>query len=197
MPASTSTWPSTFFSAATLRVEAAVQALRIGALGSEPGRLQRRDDAAVGQHRAEQRHRLVDRADAQRRLAEPAAEQRGRRRRRLRHVDLEDRLGQIGAPGAEALEQLHAAERQRERARVAGDVLVGRARVEQRDARLRQRLRRVEGEREADRAGADHRQIQRRRGHREHVIRGLSAEVPAYYSPHPGSRVDRSVLPWR
>jgi hypothetical protein len=27
--------------------------------------------------------------------------------------------------------------------------------------------------------------------------REVQPKLPAYYSPHPGSRADRSVLPWR
>ena len=170
------------------RVEAAVQALR----GSRALRPRARPPAAA---------RRCRRRSAPRRAAAPPRRSRGcaapARRTSCRAAPSStaaacdtwtSRIGcaQLGAPGAEPLEQLHAAERQRERARVAGDVLVGRARVEQRDLRARQRARRVEREREADRTGADHREIQRRRAHRETRDQGRSAqEVPAYYSPHP------------
>ena len=52
------------------RAEAAEESLRRARLRLEPHRLQRRDDAPVAHHRAEHRHRLVDGADRQRRLAE-------------------------------------------------------------------------------------------------------------------------------
>src|SRR5881392_1312929 len=51
-------------------------------------------------------------------------------------MHFEDGLRRVGAPRIDALQQLHAAERQRDRARVAGHVLVGSARAACR-ARLR------------------------------------------------------------
>jgi len=136
--------------------EAAVQPFRFGRLRRHPDLLQRCDDAAVTQHRTKQRHGLVDGADAQAGLTEQAAPQRRHRRRLLRHVHLEDRLRLLGAPGAEPFEQLDAAQRQRQRARVARHVLVGRARIEQRDAGFGQRAGGLQRQRQADRAGTDH-----------------------------------------
>jgi hypothetical protein len=165
MPASTST---------TLRrgdvlqrrdagAEAAEQALRLALLRLQPDLLQRRDDPAVAQHRAEHRHGFVDGADRQLGLAEARRERGQQRRCMLGHVHFADRLRVLGTPRAEPLQQLHAAERERERARIGADILVDRTRVEERDLCLGQRARRMQGERQPDRSGADHGQLQRTR----------------------------------
>ena len=113
MPASTSTPPGNVLQRGHRRAEARVQPLRL----APPARrsqaaLQRRDDAAVAQHRAEHRHACSRARDAHLGLAEPVGEQRRRRGRLLRHMHLEDRLHPLGRPGAQPLQQLHAAERQ-------------------------------------------------------------------------------------
>jgi len=71
-------------------------------------------------------------------------------------MHLRDGLRHVGRPGAQPLQQLHAAQRQRQRARIAGQVLAGRAGVEQRDARLRQAPGGLQREGQARRPGADH-----------------------------------------
>ena len=139
------------------RAEAAVQTLRFARAGGQPRRLQRRHDVAVAQHRTEHRHGLVGGADAQFGLAE-----RGPARRLLRHMHLENRLRAGRIPGAEPLEQLHAAERERQRARVARDVELRRAGIEYRHRRLRQRARRVQRQAQAHRTGAYHGKAERR-----------------------------------
>ena len=103
--------------------EAIEEALGRARLRLEPRRLQRRDDGAVAHYRAEHRHRLVDGADRQRRLAEAPRQRAEQRRRVLRDVNLGDRLRAFGPPRAEPLQQLDAADRERERARIGADVL--------------------------------------------------------------------------
>ena len=122
MPASTSTPASaTFFSAATgvpkrLRRRAGSRAQRC-----QPGRLQRRDDVAVA--RAPRRAWAPPRRLARMRSSgSPSGPQLGG------CCDTcTSRIGcaRAASPGARAVQQLHAAERERERARVARDVVVG------------------------------------------------------------------------
>ena len=158
MPASTSTPRSTRLQRRHRRAEAAVQALRLGPFCLEPHLLQRRDDAAVAQHRAEQRHRFVDRADAHFGLAEA-------RRKKGSSAQPEggccdtwtSRIGcaSSGRHAPRRSSNLHAAQRQRERARVARNILGRVARIEQRDARVGQAACRMQRQAKPDRAGAD------------------------------------------
>jgi len=83
-------------------------------------------------------------------FADEGAQHAAERGRLLRDVHFDDRLGRLGPPRAEPLEQLHAAEREREGARVARHVLVDLPCIEQRHVRVGQRARRVQGQREAD-----------------------------------------------
>ena len=144
------------------RAEARAQPLRLGARHGQPFALQHGHQLAIGQHRAEHRHRFVGGPDAQLGFVGQAG-QRQAGRRLLRDVHFADRLRRLGRPAAQTLQQLHAAQRQRQRASVGGHVLVERARVEQRDPSLRQHLRRVQRQRQPDRSGSDHRDVERRR----------------------------------
>jgi hypothetical protein len=86
-----------------------------------PGLLQRVHQRPVAQHRTELRHAQIGRANAHGRLAHQSA-QRGRR---LRNHHLGDGLGRCRRPGLQALQQLHAAQRQSQRARVGTHIAVG------------------------------------------------------------------------
>ena len=106
----------------------------------------------------------------------------------------------LGAPGAEALEQLHAAEREGERARIAGDVLVERPRIEQRDCGVGQRVRGVQRQRQTDRAGADHGKFQRRRFvHARTPVLGIVFQRGGVLFAAPGCPGSPAgeTLPWR
>ncbi len=85
----------------------------------------------------------------------------GDARRRLRHVHAPDRRRCRGLPRAQAFEQLHAAERQRQRARVGRDIAVDRTGIEDADARRGQAPRRKKGQCQPHRAGAHDRDLQR------------------------------------
>jgi hypothetical protein len=116
-----------------------------------PGPLQRRHQLAVSQHRAELRHRLVLGLEQQLRPDGPA----GQRWRRLRHMHLHDGLRHVGRPHAQALQQLHAAQAERDGAWVARHVLARRAGVEQGDLGFGPQARGEQGQRQAHRAGTD------------------------------------------
>ncbi|WP_231497781.1 hypothetical protein [Methylibium sp. T29-B] len=145
------------------RAEAGRQPPRLLGHGLEPGGLQRRDDRTVAGHCAE----LVDAALGRRQQqlgwrqtqhrSQATQQQRGLL---LRHVHRGNRrAGRRDArPDAQALELLHAAERERQRARIARHVQVGGPRVEHVHAGLRQRARRVQRQRQPHRTGADHRE---------------------------------------
>ena len=75
-------------------------------------------------------------------------------------MDFQDRLCEFGSPGAQALQQLHAAQRERQGAWVPGHVFLGGPRIEQRDTGFGQRARRVQGQRDADRAATDNGQLE-------------------------------------
>src|SRR6185369_7013439 len=169
------------------RAEAMEQALRRPRLRVDPDRLQRRDDLAVAHHGAEHRHRLVDGADRQRRFGEARRQRSEQRRRVLRHVHFGDLLRVVGTPRIESLQQLDGAERQRERARVAADVLVERARVEERDLGVGKRGGGVQREREPDRPGTDHRKLQRGRFVHAHTpLQGMVSPGRALLFAAPG-----------
>ena len=140
--------------------EAAAQALRLAALGGLPGLLQAGHQGAVAQHRAQHGHRFVAGAQPHRSAA-PSRAQCGRR---LRHQHLGDRLRLCGRPGPQLLQRQHAAQGQGQGARVTRHILVGRPGVEQGDLGPRQQARGLQGQRQAGRAGTDHRQAPAGRG---------------------------------
>ncbi len=147
--------------------ESRLQTLPVG-LG-QPGGLQWRDEVAVAQHRAEHRHRLLGRTQVHGGVPE--------RRRCLRHLHLEDgrRIGL--RPDLKALEQLHAAQRKRQRTGVAQDIPLERARVEQGDLGMGQGARGQQCQGEPDRTGSDHGDANDcARGHRVRIIG--SARLP-------------------
>ena len=131
--------------------EAAVQALRRQRLGRLPGALQASHQRAVSQHGAQHGHGLV--AGAQVHGVGHAAQAEGGRR--LRNHHLGDGLHARGRPGAQPLQQLHAAQRQRQRAGVARHVLVSRPGIEQADLGPRQPLGSQQRQGQPGRAGAD------------------------------------------
>ncbi len=76
-------------------------------------------------HRASAPLRRRRECSTSRRVAAPAAGPARQPRRRLRHVHLHDRLRIGGGPAVQPLQQLHAAHRQRQGARVGADIVVG------------------------------------------------------------------------
>ena len=72
-------------------------------------------------------------------------------------MHVQDGLGRSGLPGLQALQELHAAQTQGQGARVGGHVLVQRPGVEDGDVGVWQQARRMQGQRQAHRPSAHHR----------------------------------------
>ena len=90
--------------------EATAQSARLKRHKSIPGRLQRRDQLAVADHRAKLRHALLGRAQAHFGFSRGAEQRVSQGRRRLADIHLQNRLCQTWIPNRQALQQLHAAE---------------------------------------------------------------------------------------